>query len=204
LEKYCKKKTGLKYSISFFDEFTSLLSSIKNKNQDITYSVGKTKDREEYAIFTKPYISFPLSIVTLKDEHFIENMEYLFDKKIAVGDNFTAHKILKENYPKLDFLLVSNIKEGLKAVKDKKAYAFIDIKPNLSYNIKKLHLDELKISGNTGLDFELRIMIRDDYKILQSILDKAISKLDEKELNNIVQNGQILNLKIPLIILIFG
>jgi C4-dicarboxylate-specific signal transduction histidine kinase/ABC-type amino acid transport substrate-binding protein len=184
------KKLGLKYEFFVSNNFSEQLSSIRNKEKDLIFSVGETKDRKEYALFTKPYKSFPLSIVTLKDENFIENMNYLFNKKIAVGENFTAHKILREKYPKLDFLLVKTIKEGLIAVKEEKAYAFVDIKPVLAYNIKKLNFDSLKITGNTGLKYDMSIMIRDDYKTLQSILNKAILSLNENEVNSIIKRWE--------------
>ncbi|RXK00624.1 hypothetical protein CRV02_09640 [Arcobacter sp. CECT 8989] len=175
---------------TFFHDFTKQLESIKQKQQDVIFSAGKTKDRENYAIFTKPYISFPISIVTLKDENFIENMEQIKNKKIAVGENFTAHKLLKENYPDLDLLLVKSIKEGLEAVECKDAFAYIDIKPNLAYNIGKLGLETLKISGNTDLNFALRIMIRKDYSLLHSALDKTIESLDKQKIKDIINKWE--------------
>ena len=180
------EKIGLEIKYHFEDDFTEQLNSIKNKKNDLIFSVGKTKQREKYSIFSEPYIDFPILIVTLKDENYIEDMHYLFDKKIAVGKNFTSYNILREKYPNLNFLFVKDIEEGLEKVSNGQAFAFIDIKPNLIYNIKKLEYDNLKISGNTGLNFPLRIMIRDDYPLLQSILDKAISTLDKKELDLIV------------------
>ncbi len=184
------KKLDLKYEYYISNNFTKQLLAIKNKKEDLIFSAGETKESKDYALFTKPYISFPLSIVTLKDENFIEDMSYLFNKKIAVGENFTAHKILREKFPNLDFLLVDNIKEGLTAVNSKEAYAFIDIKPALDYNIKKFNFDSLKITGNTGLRYNMSIMIRDDYKILQSILDKGIISLDEDEVNSIIKRWE--------------
>ncbi len=184
--KLIAKKTNIKAEYIFYNEFTDMLNSIKNKKTDITCSVGKTKDREKYSVFTKPYIKFPLSIVTLKDENFIEDINYLLDKKIAVGKNFTAHKMLKEKYPQLDLLLVKNLKDGLEAVNNKEAFAYVDIKPSLLYNINRLGFDDLKLSGNTGLKFELRMMIRDDYEILQSIINKSINTLSDEELNQII------------------
>ena len=182
-----ENKLDLKVKYNFNDIFSQQLDSIKNKTNDIIYSTGKTYESSKYSIFTKPYASFPISIVTLKDENFIENMDFLFDRKIAVGNNFTAHRMLKEKYPNLNFILVDNIKEGLKKVSNFEAYAYIDIKQNLSYNIAKYEFNDLKISGNTGLVFKLRIMIRDDYKILQSILNKAITSLDKNKVDTIIQ-----------------
>ena len=180
-------RLNLKLNYNFEDLFSKQLDSIKNKSNDIIFSTGITSQRKNYSIFTKPYVNFPISIVTLKDENFIENMEFLFDKKIAVGENFTAHKMLKEKYPNLKFVLVKNIKEGLRKVSEHKTYAYIDIKPNLTYNIAKFKHNDLKISGNTGLIFELRIMIRDDYKILHSILNKTIDTLKKEDIDSILQ-----------------
>jgi signal transduction histidine kinase len=170
----------------FFDTFSSQLESIKNKTADLIYSVGETKQRKEYSIFSKEYIKFPISIVTKKDENFIENISTLKDKEIAVGNNFTSYNILKNVYPDMNFVLVKNVKEGLELVSKNKVYAFIDIKPVLFYNIAKYNFNNLKISGNTGLDFSLKIMLRDDYPILESILNKAISSISINELNSIV------------------
>ena len=151
------------------------------------YSIGETANRKEYSIFTKEYAKFPISIVTKKDENFIENISILKNKKIAVGDNFTAHNIIKNNYPNMELILVNSIKEGLELVSKNEVYAFVDIQPVLFYNIAKYGFDDLKVSGNTGLNFNMKFMIRDDYVILESILNKAISSISINELNEIIQ-----------------
>ena len=184
--KYFAKELNLESNFDFSANFTDQLSSIKNRTNDVIFSTGKTKDREEYAIFSKPYISFPISIATLKDENFIEDASSLLNKKIAVGKNFTAHKMLKAKYPDMDFLFVKSIIEGLEKVSNKEAYAYVDIKPNLMYNINKQGLKDIKITGNTGLNFELRIMIRDDYPLLLSALDKTIDNMTKDQKDAIV------------------
>ena len=179
---------NISYSNSFYDTFNEQLLSIKNKKNDIIYSAGYTKKREEYSLFTKPYASFPISIVTLKDENFIQDASFLINKKVAVGKNFTSHIILKEKYPDIEFVLVNSIEEGLSYVEDKKVYAFVDIQPVLLYNINKLGFYNLKITGNTGLNFDLRFMIRDDYVLLHSILNKTIDSIPKKDLDHIIHN----------------
>ena len=179
-------KLDLKYENSFFQTFNQQITSIKNKESDLIYSVGETANRKEFSIFSKEYAKFPISIVTKKDENFIENISVLTNKKIAVGNNFTAHNIIKNKYPNMELILVDSIKEGLELVSENKAYAFIDIQPVLLYNIGKYGFDDLKISGNTGLDFNIKFMIRDDYVILESILNKAISSISINELNQII------------------
>ena len=179
-------KLNLNYENIFTETFSQQLDDIKNKKADIIYSTGETSNRKEYSVFTKEYAKFPISIVTKKDENFIENISLLNNKKIAIGNNFTAHNIIKDKYPNMNFILVDSVKEGLELVSNNKAYAFIDIQPVLFYNITKYDFTDLKISGNTGLDFSLKFMIRDDYGILEPILDKAISSISINELNEIL------------------
>ncbi len=180
------QKLNLNYENVFFETFDNQLKSIQQQKSDLIYSTGETSQKKDYALFSKEYMKFPISIITKKDENFIENISMLKDKKIAIGNNFTVHNILKNEFPNMNFILVSSVKEGLQLVSDKKAYAFIDIQPVLFFNIAKYNFDDLKVSGNTGLDFSLKFMIRDDYEILESILNKAISSISLNELNSIV------------------
>jgi signal transduction histidine kinase len=184
--KLISNKLNIESKNIFFKTFNEQLASIKDLTSDLIYSTGDTPQKKEYAIFSKEYAKFPISIVTKKDENFIENISMIKDKKIAIGNNFTAHNILKNEFPNMDFFLVNSIKEGLETVSNGKAYAFIDIQPVLYFNISKYDFNDLKVSGNTGLNFSLKFMIRNDYPILESILNKAISSISVNELNLIL------------------
>lgn len=180
------KKLNISNDVVFFNKFQKGLESIKDRSSDIILSAGETVLRKEYAIFSKKYLSFPISIVTKKDENFIENMNDILDKKIAVGSGFTAYELLKERYPNISFITVNSVKDGLNLVSNGKVYAFVDIKPVLNYNILKYDHKDLKISGNSGVNFELKFMIRKDYEILANILNKAIDSTSDMEVLKIV------------------
>ena len=102
------KDLPIKYNYILVDNFTNVLEKLKNDPYGLTLSTSKTKDKEEYASFTKVYNSFPIAIKTKEDKPFIANLKELKNKKIAVGKNFTAHKILSKNYPNLELVLVNN------------------------------------------------------------------------------------------------
>ncbi|GAB6053434.1 hypothetical protein JCM17960_22540 [Magnetospira thiophila] len=171
------KAAGLRVRVTPFKSFKAELDAVRDKTVDVIYSVGKTEDRLAYALFTNPYASFPISIVTSKDENFIPDPSYLSGRKIAVGNNFTAHGMMREAFPHLDYLPVKNVKEGLEAVSRGEAYAFVDILPVLSFSINHYGYTNLKISGETGLNFDLRIMVRDDYPQLVTVLNEVISRV---------------------------
>ena len=182
------KKLNLKTSNTFFNSFDEQIKSFQSGKSDIIFSVGESESRKKFAYFSNEYLKFPISIVTKKDEHFIENIDDIINKKIAVGNNFTAHNLLKEKYPNLDLVLVNNVEEGLNLVSKKEVFAFVDIKPILTYNIAKFEFKDLKVSGNSGIDFSLKIMVRKEFKDLIPILNKTIATIPASEVITIVNS----------------
>ena len=169
------------------DTFSQILNLIKNKQADLTLSTAITKSKLTYANFSKSYVSYPISIVTRESESFIPYTSYLENKIVAVGKDYSAYEILKNNYPNINFALTKNTKEALKLVSNGKAYAAVDILPVLSHQISNFGFSNLKISGTTEFNFDVRIMIRDDYKELVSIVNKSIDLITQEEKNSIVK-----------------
>ena len=182
------KKLNLKTSNTFFNSFDEQIKSFQSGKSDIIFSAGESESRKKFAYFSNEYLKFPISIVTKKDEHFIENIDDIINKKIAVGNNFTAHNLLKEKYPNLDLVLVNSVEEGLALVSKKEVFAFVDIKPILTYNIAKFSFKDLKVSGNSGIDFSLKIMVRKEYKDLIPIINKTIATIPASEVITIVNS----------------
>ena len=184
--KLIAQKAGLKYEIKLYDVFDNALLAIKNKEVDIL-STGETTDRKSYSIFSNRFEAFPLSIATLDDEKYIPNAQSLIGEKIAVGKNFSAHRILKNNHQNLEFVLTNNTPDALKLVAANEAFATVDAAPTLIHYINHLGLNNIKISGHTGYNFDLKFMIREDYDTLQSIINKtitAISPVQKQEIYN--------------------
>ena len=178
---FIKKELGLKDKCIIAKSFDEVLNAIKNKKADIVFAIGKTKDREKYALFSKPYNSFPIVIATRNDVGFIAEMSYLKDKIIAVGKNYTSTQLLKEHYPNFHLLEVKDIDTALNMVSIGKAYAAIDILPVISYNINKYSFANLKISGKTPWKFDVRIMVRKGLKELIPLINRAIDTIPKEK-----------------------
>lgn len=178
---YIKKELGLKGKCKIAKSFEEVLKSIKNKSADINIATGKTKDREKYAYFSKPYDSFPIVIATRNDVGFIPDMEFLKDKIIAVGKDYTAERFLKEHYPDYKIVEVKNISIALQMVCNGKAYAAIDTLPVIAYKINKYSFANLKISGRTPWKFDMRFMVRKDLKKLIPLLNRAIDNIPKTQ-----------------------
>ncbi len=182
-----KKSLGLKTNCLVADNFNEVLKDIKSKKADLNFATGKTSDREKYAVFSKPYLSFPIVMATNNSVGFISDISLIKDKIIAVGKNYTADILLKKNYPDMHIVETKNVDEALRLVSQGKAFAAIDILPVISYKINKYSFTDLKISGNTPWNFDVRIMVRKDMKKLLPLLNRAIDSIEPSKKEQIYQ-----------------
>ena len=195
---YIVKENNIKFTTELQKSFKDALNSIKTKTSDIIITTSKTKDREEYSIFSNTYFKAPIGIATLHNSDYIPNIEAIKDKKIGVGKNFSAHRLLKEKYPDLNFVFIKNSVDGLNKLSSNEIFALVDVMPVLAHNISKFGYSNIKISGSTGVNLNLQIMIRDDYQILQSIINKTLKNLEISERNKIYNKWSRVNYQTPV------
>ena len=183
---YIKDKSNLKTTTTYIESFANALDLIEKKEKDIILAATLTKDRERYSIFSDSFLTTPIGIATLQDKNYIPSAKELLGRKVVVVKNSSANKLLEERYPSMDFTFVDNVHDALEYLSQDKVYAYIDIMPVLTYNIEKFGYTNLKVSGQTGIDFNLKFMIRDDYPALQSIINKTLRNMPLEEKNKII------------------
>lgn len=175
--KLISQRTGMQVQFLPSSTWGGVLDSIKTKTADVTLGTSISKDKEPYAIFSKPYASFPNVIVTDKTIDFIPGLEALEGKRVAIGRGYSVIDSIMEKYPKIVIVETEDTREGLKLLSSGKVDAVIDILPVVAYLMNADHMFDLKISGTTEFNFDVRMMIRNDYPQLKSIIDKAIDTI---------------------------
>ena len=178
-------KLDLKFELSEKKTFLNVLDSIEKGNTDITFSTTNTKEREKYAVFSNPYEKFPIAIASTNEKNFIPNGSLLEGKKVAVGKEYSAYHLLKDKYPNINFVFTKDTKAALELVYNKEVYAAVDVLPALQFNINKNYENRVKISGTTGIFFEIKLMINKKHKHLLSSINKAIDSINNDEKNEI-------------------
>ncbi len=178
------KKSDLKERLIFTDSWEESLEHIKNKKCDIIAVINKTQKRSEYINFTKPYISYPLMIVTHKTIPYIHNLERLKGKKVAISSAYEGIKpILEKKYKGLEFIYVEDGLSALKKVRKKEIFAYIDLLPSLLSIFHEVKW--IKINREIDVKMNLSVGIRDDDLYLYSIITKSLNSLDDIEKNKI-------------------
>ena len=139
--------------------------------------------------YTKLYESFPNVIVTNNTIDFIPGLSALSGKKIAIGEGYGVADSIARHYPKIQIVGVEDTREGLKLLNENRVDAVIDILPVVAYLINEEHYVNLKISGTTEFEFDVRFMIRNDYPELKLIIDKGIDSITLSERQQMLREG---------------
>ena len=180
------KNTNIKFQLNITTSWEESYELVKNKRCDILPFTVQTKRRVEYFNFRQAYLAFPTVIATRNSEIFINSLKEIGDKKIALIKNYALNEILKYTYPNINIIQVKNAKEGLEKVHEGEVYAFIDSMPTIAYTKQKYNIQDVKISGKIPDEFLARIAVRNDEKILQTILNKAINSLKNEDKERII------------------
>jgi PAS domain S-box-containing protein len=180
------KKLGIEVEYISGPSWGEFLDMIRNKDLDVMLNIVLTEDREKYILFTQPYVENPPVIVARNDNLSIKSFEDLLGKTVAIPEGFFYQELIERNYPDIKLLLLKDQTESLKAVAFGKADASIGGVAVQDYLIRQNLLTNLKIVGGIGNeDFSnrLRFGVRDDWPVLQSVMEKAIASVSEEEVS---------------------
>ncbi|RXK11723.1 hypothetical protein CP965_13220 [Halarcobacter mediterraneus] len=172
------------------------LDLLRNKKCDFSPLTTENRLKKEYLNFTKEYLNLNIVVATRPNVPFFDNLKHLKEEKFAVIKNYSLLKDLKEQYPKIDFIEVNSLKEGLKKVKQEKVFGYIDNSLVINHAIQKEYLDDIFISGKLKGEMKLAIATRKELLILNGIFEKLVLNLNEDIKQNIFNKWIVNNYQI--------
>ena len=175
------------------ETWTESLKYVETHKCDILSLAMETSERKKYLNFTQPYLVSPLVIATTTDKIFISELKKVQREKLGIVKGYAHIELLKQQYPLINLIEVASVEEGLESVASGDLFGFIDNLTIIGFQIQKNYIGTLKISGRIGQDFELGIGVRNDDLLLLGILDKAISAIDEKSKQSILNQWISIN-----------
>jgi len=179
------QKTGLKFHY-IVDEFNHNLQKMKKDQLDLLHSVYKTKEREVFMDYSKPYFEV-LDYFFIRDDLHIKTLEDLNDKRVAIAKGFAQESILKEYFPKIKIIEVDTFADSIDAVIQHKADALFDTYASLNYALKKDNIANIIPfkSFRSPHDTHLYITTAKNNPLLLSIINKGINAISTNEKNRI-------------------
>jgi polar amino acid transport system substrate-binding protein len=180
------ERTGMKTSFIPSSTWGEVFELIKSKTADVTLGTSISKEKEHYALFSKPYATFTNVIVTNKSIGFLPGLSALEGKRVAIAQDYSVMGSIAAKYPDIRIIEAEDTREALKMLSSGRVDAVVDVLPVVAYLINTDHHIDLKVSGTTEFDFDVRMMIRNDYPELKTIVDKAIDSISVTEREKII------------------
>ncbi len=176
-----RDKLGIKEQTAPPIGFSAILALMQQDQADLYASTTRTPDREAYARFTDSLETYPIAVATRRRGNFITDARSLEGEIVAVGREYSAYRLLKARYPGIEFLQVTDTRAALEAVESGQAFAAVDVLPVLQYQIELFGADSLRLAGITDVEFDLRMMVRDELAPLVPLLNRAIAAITPEE-----------------------
>ncbi len=162
--------------------WAEVLEMMEKKEIDLLTCAAFTEKRSEYMLFSSPHIRFPLMIINRKNDKVIQNIDDIQGLKVAIKQKISTQEALQVRRIEYSPVYVNSPAEALQAVALSQADAAIENLAAASYIIEKEGFTNLKISAPTNFDdYALSIAVRKDWPIFQSILNKSLAALSEKQ-----------------------
>ena len=188
MNEYLKKiaaETGLTFKYKDASSWPDVIEKFKDKEIDIIPGIGASDFEAKLGLTSNVYANFPFVLVTKSSESYIQNIDELEGKTIAVPKYWTSYNYLIENRPGIKVIPTGNIFEALNKVKEGEAYAFLGHTAIGMHYVGNYYPSSLHISGKVEYNFNHKILIQQENKILLSIINKVIRSISEKEHLNI-------------------
>jgi two-component system, NarL family, sensor histidine kinase EvgS len=171
-----EKVSGLKFMfvpIGNGMNFQSVLDALRDKQIDMIDGTGKTEDRKKYSLFAGPFMQVSLGIASTR-YHSYATLQSLKSKRVAIASGSTALEVIKQEFPSIIIYQTQSPDEGLKLLAHRKVEAVIENLVVIDYALQKNGDSNLQVTQIDDYDFKIYALIRNDYPLLQSILQKSI------------------------------
>ena len=140
-----------------------------------------------------PYATYPLVIATDRNALYINTLESVGEKPIAVSTRAAFYQDIQTRYPLVNFVPVDTVEQGLIQVQKGEVFGLVDTAPEIGHFIQENNLFDLKISGKLSYQVRFQAGIPVDDPVLFQIVEKAIHSLTPEEKKQIFQNWMTLN-----------
>jgi|GEM_PF-1709276 len=182
-----EKRLGVSMDVVSGLTWKGVESEAINRNVDIVPCLIDSSSRRRYLNFTRPYLSYPVVIITRQETPLVGDLATLAGQKVGVVTGYAYQEFLQENYPAIHLKEALNVLQCLQQLSSGVTDAYIENLAVASYLMQKHNITNLKISspsdGPTSKD--LVMGVRNDWPEMVSILDKALKSITQTEKNEI-------------------
>ncbi|WP_286269147.1 transporter substrate-binding domain-containing protein [Thalassotalea hakodatensis] len=169
--------TGLNFNVEINPWHTNL-ALIQSGDVHILGSVYKTKERELFLNFSKPYF-FALDYFFIRKDLEVYDLSDLNGKRVALPKGYAHQKIIKTHFPHIKIVEVNTFGDAIDAVLENEADMLYDTYGALIYTLEKEGINTIvpfKSTRHIGKN-PIHIVSHKDHPELASIIQKGLDAI---------------------------
>ncbi len=179
--KLINERTGLNIEVKQDITWTEAYEKAVEKKLDGLTCVTKTKEREQYFLYSEPYYSFQRVIIVKDSNNSVAKLEDLFNKRVAVKKDGSHNSYLK-TFGSIELSLYLTEEAAIEAVALGKESYYVGNLATSSYFIKTNGITNLKYIPINSEDKQyLHFAVRNDWPELVTIINKGLASITEEE-----------------------
>jgi diguanylate cyclase (GGDEF)-like protein/PAS domain S-box-containing protein len=195
-------KLGINFEPVLTKRWDQSQKMVQKHEADMLAVASETVESNKYLLFTEPYLEFPDVIIVRNNDSEIATIDRLKGKTLASVAGFAVNDFLRQNYPEIKVVEKPDTQSLLKSVSTGEVDAATLNLATTSYQIEKEKISNLRVSSKTGFSYKLAFASRNDWPLLNQILEKALASLTDEEKKEIerkwisLSNNQSRNAKV--------
>ncbi|MGZ5575541.1 MAG: EAL domain-containing protein [Methylobacter sp.] len=182
-----EQRLGVKLEIIKDKPWAEILKMAQQGKLDMLSNANKTPEREQYLIFTEPYLHTPAIIISDSSNGFIGSLDRLNGKQVTLEKGYFMQELLMHDYPEIKLVLAGNVHDALAMVSSAKVDAYIGDAASAHYAIKKEGMLNLGFSGDTNYKSRHSMAATKANPELASLLAKSLASIPQSE-KDAIQN----------------
>ncbi|MDG6773177.1 transporter substrate-binding domain-containing protein [Thiomicrorhabdus sp. ZW0627] len=183
--KLVESRLGVKFEPSPFMPWTEIVKSVEDKKLDVLAAAQPTPERRKSILFTEPYLSQAIVIVTQDNVGYVNGLSALEGKTVAYEHGYAPIALVLEKHPEIQQNTFNDSSKALEAVSKGKVFAYLGNIATVSYLMRNQGITNIKVSGQLDEQYNLAVGVRDDWPLLMSAFQKALDSLSLEEKNAI-------------------
>jgi len=181
------ERIGIPFRVIPTESWQESLAAMENGRCDLLSSVSNSNPEQRGFVVSKPYIKSVNVMVVRNGQPYIPELHALEGKRVAIVDNNPTASYLEEHFPRIQLQFYPDLDQALQSVSKAKTDAAMGSLHRVSHAIHEIGLYDLKIAGQTPYKKSLGLGIRSDDLVLNSIMNKALESLTEREVSRITK-----------------
>ncbi len=181
-----EKRLGIRFEVDYSRQlWADSIQAVKNKELDMLTAAAITEKRQNALVFSRPYLKQTMVIVADAGIGYVNDLNDLKGKKVAIVGGYASEEFLRSRYPAIIPIRADSSLEALQKVVSGEAYACIEGLGVVSYLMERHHLKKIKVVGETPFRYEIAFAFRNDWGMLASISDKVLASITPSEYEEI-------------------